>query len=34
MPNNVIMLNIVFIIFIISMLTILDAFSGGQLGIL
>jgi hypothetical protein len=34
MSNQVMIINIAFIIFVISILTILDAFSGGQLGIL
>jgi len=34
MSNDMIVINIAFVIFVISILTILDAFSGGQLGIL
>jgi len=34
MSNEVIVINIAFVIFVVSILTILDAFSGGQLGIL
>jgi len=34
MSNQLMVINIAFVIFVISILTILDAFSGGQLGIL
>jgi len=34
MSNDMMIINIAFVIFVISILTILDAFSGGQLGIL
>jgi hypothetical protein len=34
MSNQLMIINIAFIIFVVSMLIILDAFSGGQLGIL
>jgi len=34
MSTKVMVINIAFVIFVISILTILDAFSGGQLGIL